>query len=72
MVGDVIRLESDDVIPADVVLLSSGELEGFRHIETSNLDGCVSISLGTAVCHSSVNSETQDQASFLADSFFSL
>jgi phospholipid-transporting ATPase len=40
-VGDVIRLESDDFIPADVILLSSSEPEGFCYIETSNLDGCV-------------------------------
>ncbi|KAI0752977.1 phospholipid-translocating P-type ATPase [Daedaleopsis nitida] len=39
MVGDVIRLESDDFIPADVLLVSSSEPEGFCYIETSNLDG---------------------------------
>jgi len=39
-VGDVIRLEADDFIPADVILLSSSEPEGFCYIETSNLDGC--------------------------------
>lgn len=39
--GDVIRLESDDHIPADVVLISSSEPEGFCYIETSNLDGYV-------------------------------
>ncbi|KAI0645334.1 phospholipid-translocating P-type ATPase [Trametes meyenii] len=38
-VGDVLRLESDDFIPADVILLSSSEPEGFCYIETSNLDG---------------------------------
>ena len=38
-VGDVIRMESDDFIPADVILLSSSEPEGFCYIETSNLDG---------------------------------
>ncbi|CCM04383.1 uncharacterized protein FIBRA_06558 [Fibroporia radiculosa] len=38
-VGDVIRLESNDSIPADVILLSSSEPEGFCYIETSNLDG---------------------------------
>ena len=42
-VGDVIRLESDDFIPADVVLLASSEPEGLAYIETSNLDGCVII-----------------------------
>ena len=40
-VGDVVRMESDDFIPADVVLISSSEPEGFCYIETSNLDGYV-------------------------------
>lgn len=38
-VGEVIRLESDDFIPADVILVSSSEPEGLCYIETSNLDG---------------------------------
>lgn len=38
-VGDVVRMESDDFIPADIVLLTSSEPEGFCYIETSNLDG---------------------------------
>lgn len=39
MVGDVVRLESDNFIPADMLLISSSEPEGFCYIETSNLDG---------------------------------
>lgn len=48
-VGDVVRLESDEFIPADMVLLSSSEPEGFCYIETSNLDGWVHIAAGLGV-----------------------
>ncbi len=38
-VGDVVRMESNDSIPADMILITSSEPEGFCYIETSNLDG---------------------------------
>lgn len=38
-VGDVVRLESNQHFPADIVLLASSEPDGLAYIETSNLDG---------------------------------
>ncbi|KAJ2550178.1 aminophospholipid translocase [Coemansia sp. RSA 1933] len=38
-VGDIVRVENKEAIPADIVLLSSSEPEGMCYIETSNLDG---------------------------------
>ncbi|TKA29747.1 hypothetical protein B0A50_03110 [Salinomyces thailandicus] len=38
-VGDVVRVESEEPFPADIVLLASSEPEGLCYIETANLDG---------------------------------
>ncbi|VDN24689.1 unnamed protein product [Gongylonema pulchrum] len=38
-VGDILRVESDQMFPADMVLLSSSEPQAMAYIETSNLDG---------------------------------
>ncbi|CAH8845869.1 unnamed protein product [Trichobilharzia szidati] len=37
--GDFIRLHTNDIIPADILLLSTSNTTGICHIETSNLDG---------------------------------
>ncbi|XP_053314399.1 phospholipid-transporting ATPase VD [Spea bombifrons] len=38
-VGNFIQLRCDEIIPADMVLLHTSDLDGICHIETSSLDG---------------------------------
>ena len=38
-VGDIVRVESEEPFPADIVLLATSEPEGLCYIETANLDG---------------------------------
>ncbi|CAI5758288.1 unnamed protein product [Candida verbasci] len=38
-VGDIVKINNEEPIPADLILLSSSEPEGLCYIETANLDG---------------------------------
>ncbi|KAH8653216.1 P-type ATPase-like protein [Tricladium varicosporioides] len=48
-VGDIIRVESEEPFPADVVILSSSEPEGLCYIETANLDGETNLKIKQAI-----------------------
>ncbi len=39
LVGDLVRLCCNEIIPADMVLLHTSDPNGVCHIETANLDG---------------------------------
>ena len=38
-VGDIIRVHNNDEIPADLILLSTSDVDGACYVETKNLDG---------------------------------
>ena len=48
-VGDIIRVESEEPIPADLVLMASSEPEGLCYIETANLDGETNLKIKQAL-----------------------
>ncbi|VDL66435.1 unnamed protein product [Nippostrongylus brasiliensis] len=48
-VGDVLRVDSDQLFPADLLLLSSSEPQGMCYIETSNLDGETNLKIKQAL-----------------------
>ncbi|EED21926.1 phospholipid-transporting ATPase, putative [Talaromyces stipitatus ATCC 10500] len=48
-VGDIVRVESEQPFPADLVLLASSEPEGLCYIETANLDGETNLKVKQAI-----------------------
>ena len=48
-VGDIVRVESEEPFPADIVLLATSEPEGLCYIETANLDGETNLKVKQAI-----------------------
>jgi phospholipid-transporting ATPase len=48
-VGNIIKIKGGEQIPADVVILSTSEIEGIAYIETANLDGETNLKLRQAL-----------------------
>ncbi|KAK7935318.1 phospholipid-translocating P-type ATPase [Apiospora marii] len=48
-VGDIVRVESEEPFPADLVILASSEPEGLCYIETANLDGETNLKIKQAL-----------------------
>lgn len=48
-VGDIVKVESEEPIPADLVILASSEPEGLCYIETANLDGETNLKIKQAI-----------------------
>lgn len=53
-VGDIVRVESEEPFPADIVLLASSEPEGLCYIETANLDGETNLKIKQAIPETSI------------------
>jgi phospholipid-transporting ATPase len=59
-VGDIVRVESEEPFPADIVLLASSEPEGLCYIETANLDGETNLKIKQAIPETCVVMSSSD------------
>jgi len=70
MVGDFVRIYSDDEIPADIIILATSAADGACYVETKNLDGETNLKVRSALrCGRSIkHARDCERAQFVIDS----
>ncbi|KAI5067311.1 hypothetical protein GOP47_0017839, partial [Adiantum capillus-veneris] len=66
IVGDVIRVQCNSEIPADLLFLSSSDPQGLAYLETANLDGETNLKIRNAFYQSSTLNPEDGDMSFHA------
>lgn len=46
--GDVLKIKTDDALPADILILSTSDPKGVCYVETKNLDGETNLKIKSA------------------------
>ncbi|KAL5104389.1 putative phospholipid-transporting ATPase VA [Taenia crassiceps] len=59
--GDFVKLHTNEVIPADILLLKSSDISGMCHIETANLDGETNLKQRECVRSSHIHAFTPEE-----------
>ncbi|GBB83626.1 hypothetical protein RclHR1_10320004 [Rhizophagus clarus] len=69
-VGDIVRLENDESIPADIIILSTSEPDGLCYVETKELDGETNLKIRHCISSTaSIKSELDcERVSFYVES----
>lgn len=68
-VGDIIRVQNNEEVPADVLILSSSDTDNCCYVETKNLDGETNLKVKQAMKFSSQNHDLKRANDFMGIDF---